>query len=172
MSGSLLINPETQMIEGTVKDLSNWAEGAEWLSRFPNFKPEEVASPDVNIVRVYAPAMSALQKLRDKAGRPLAINSAYRTPARNAAVGGSPTSQHLRGRAFDISLLNAPPVVPSSLLGETVDAWSERQYWGDTLQLWAQELGFTAVGRYDTFIHIDMREPKPSGELYYWDMRT
>jgi len=34
--------------------------------------------------------------------KPLAISSAYRTPAYNRAVGGAPRSQHIYGRALDI----------------------------------------------------------------------
>ena len=40
-----------------------------------------------------------LQPLRDIVRRPLRINSGYRCPALNRAVGGVPTSQHVKGRA-------------------------------------------------------------------------
>ena len=42
-----------------------------------------------------------LQPLRDYYGM-VTINSAFRSPAINKAVGGSSTSQHLRGEAADI----------------------------------------------------------------------
>ena len=42
-----------------------------------------------------------LQPLRDAWG-PLAINSGYRCPEVNKAVGGVPTSQHSRGEAADV----------------------------------------------------------------------
>lgn len=42
-----------------------------------------------------------LQPLRDAWG-PLAINSGYRCPEVNKAVGGVPTSQHGRGEAADV----------------------------------------------------------------------
>lgn len=44
-----------------------------------------------------------LQPLRDIAGVPLHINSGYRCPELNAAVGGTPTSQHVKGEAADIA---------------------------------------------------------------------
>lgn len=42
-----------------------------------------------------------LQPLRDACG-PLAINSGYRCPEVNKAVGGVPTSQHTKGEAADV----------------------------------------------------------------------
>ncbi len=46
---------------------------------------------------------NVLQPLRDAWGKPLAVNSGYRCPALNAAVGGVPTSQHVKGEAADIA---------------------------------------------------------------------
>ena len=46
---------------------------------------------------------NVLQPLRDAWGKPLKVNSGYRCKALNAAVGGVPTSQHLKGEAADIA---------------------------------------------------------------------
>lgn len=46
--------------------------------------------------------LTVLQPLRDAWGEPLHINSGYRCPKLNAAVGGAPTSQHMKGEAADI----------------------------------------------------------------------
>ena len=46
---------------------------------------------------------NVLQPLRDAWGAPLKINSGYRCKALNAAVGGVPTSQHVKGEAADIA---------------------------------------------------------------------
>lgn len=46
---------------------------------------------------------SVLQPLRDAWGKPLKVNSGYRCKALNAAVGGAPTSQHVKGEAADIA---------------------------------------------------------------------
>ncbi len=43
-----------------------------------------------------------IQPLRDAWGEPLAINSGYRCPEVNRAVGGVPTSQHVKGEAADV----------------------------------------------------------------------
>ena len=43
-----------------------------------------------------------LQPLRDAYGKPIKINSGYRSVDVNKAVGGSKTSQHTKGEAVDI----------------------------------------------------------------------
>ena len=44
-----------------------------------------------------------LDPLRDAYGKPIRVNSGYRSPALNAAVNGSKTSQHMKGQAADIT---------------------------------------------------------------------
>lgn len=45
-----------------------------------------------------------LDVIRSHWGQPLLLSSGYRVPALNAAVGGSPTSDHQNGLAVDIKL--------------------------------------------------------------------
>lgn len=47
---------------------------------------------------------NVLQPIRDHFGKPVTINSAFRSPEVNAASGGAPDSQHLLGRAADIEI--------------------------------------------------------------------
>ena len=47
-------------------------------------------------------ATTILQPLRDKYGKPITVTSGYRCKELNKAVGGSATSQHLKGEASDI----------------------------------------------------------------------
>ena len=49
---------------------------------------------------------NVLQPLRDIYGRPIVVNSGYRCPKLNKAVGGSKTSQHTKGQAADITAGN------------------------------------------------------------------
>ena len=42
-------------------------------------------------------------------GKPIIVNSAYRSPAINASVGGKPTSQHVHGCAADIRVPGMTP---------------------------------------------------------------
>ena len=47
---------------------------------------------------------NVLDPLREAWGGPIRVNSGYRCPALNKAVGGSPYSQHQRGEAADITV--------------------------------------------------------------------
>jgi len=113
--------------------------GQSWRERWPNFKPYELCSPDTKSLKVYLPALDALQAVRIAFGKPMNITSAYRTVAHNARVGGVKGSQHVKGRAFDIALA--------------------RKSDGPLLERLAAEKGFVGIGRYGArrFIHIDMR---------------
>jgi len=51
-------------------------------------------------------AQLILQPLRDHLGVPIVINSAYRSLLVNTAVGGSKSSQHMKGQAADIRVPN------------------------------------------------------------------
>ena len=44
------------------------------------------------------------QPLRDHFGKPVRINSGYRSPALNEAIGGSINSQHSKGEALDLEI--------------------------------------------------------------------
>ena len=80
-----------------------------------NFKLEEFAKsetaqrrginnsiPAELIPNIKALCENVLQPLRDAVGVPVKISSGYRCPALNKAVGGSSTSQHMKGEAADI----------------------------------------------------------------------
>ena len=45
-----------------------------------------------------------LDPLREAWGGPVVVNSGYRSPALNAAVGGAPRSRHMYGEAADITV--------------------------------------------------------------------
>lgn len=45
-----------------------------------------------------------LEPVRAHFGKPVQVNSSYRCPALNAAVGGSTTSQHVNGQAVDFEV--------------------------------------------------------------------
>jgi len=88
---------------------------------------------------------SQLQFLRDYTGRPITINSAYRCPDHNAKVGGSKTSQHLLGKAADITIQSLKPAEVFVLIEDLIDM-------GHILQ--------GGLGLYDTFVHYDIRKTK------------
>jgi len=49
-----------------------------------------------------------LQPVREHFGKSVTINSGYRSPESNAAVGGSKTSDHCKGQAADIEIDGVP----------------------------------------------------------------
>ena len=63
---------------------------------------DNTAPGDVK-VRLSTLAEKILDPLRERYGKPIRVNSGYRSPILNKAVGGTPTSQHLRGEAADIT---------------------------------------------------------------------
>ena len=67
--------------------------------------------------------LKVLQPLRDKCGHALHVNSGYRSPELNKAVGGVPTSQHILGEAADIASDN--PIKLARLARDTADIWTE-----------------------------------------------
>lgn len=80
---------------------------------------------------------NTLNFLRDKLERPIIVNSGYRTPAVNKAVGGAKRSLHMQGRAADIR--------------------TEPMYLGVLWKLVEQydaEYGLSEKILYPTFIHI------------------
>jgi len=60
--------------------------------------------PDLaTIRRLRALCKEVLQPIRDQFG-PVTVTSGYRSPELNASIGGSSTSQHMRGEAADIEV--------------------------------------------------------------------
>lgn len=57
-------------------------------------------------VNVTALADAVLDPLREAWGKPIMVNSGYRCAELNRAVGGSPSSQHTKGMAADITTGN------------------------------------------------------------------
>ena len=80
----------------------------------PNFTLEELYTsatanrkginnyPPESMMKHIKELAELLQKIRDKYGYPIHVNSGYRCLALNNAVGGSKTSQHVIGQAADI----------------------------------------------------------------------
>lgn len=124
----------------TIKVYSKAKEGNKKLST--NFRVKEFACTDgSDPIFVDTDLVDVLQKIRTHFGKSVTINSAYRTPTKNKAVGGTTYSQHLYGRAADIKVSGVTP--------KKVAAYAET--------LLKNKGG---IGIYSTFTHIDTRATK------------
>ena len=94
------------------------------------------------------------EALRAIVGAPLVVLSAYRTPEHNASVGGAPRSQHVEGRALDLTCATLQPLA----------LYGRARVLAESLT----EIG--GLGLYDHFIHIDTR-PRVDGRVARWDLR-
>lgn len=107
-----------------------------------NFQVKEFKCNDGSDPIFIAPNLvEVLQKIRTHFGRPVNINSAFRTASYNKKVGGATYSQHLYGTAADI--------VVSGVAPKTVAAYAE------TLLP-----GTGGIGIYADFVHVDVRDVK------------
>ena len=79
-----------------------------------NNKP---ASPGV-VVNLQTLCEKVLQPVRDHFGKPVTVNSGYRCPKLNKAIGSSSKSQHTKGLAADIEI----PGVSNKELAEYIES--------------------------------------------------
>lgn len=85
----------------------------------------------------YYRLLEVLDTIREHFSLPVYINSGYRCPKHNAAVGGVPNSQHVQGTAADIRIKGiAIEAVQDYIRGAFPDV---------------------SIGCYKTFTHIDTR---------------
>lgn len=69
----------------------------------PYFKPVEFTCDGKPCLDKMDPDfLQKLVTLRERCDLPFTLNSSWRSPAKNARVGGASDSMHLRGRAVDI----------------------------------------------------------------------
>lgn len=65
---------------------------------------------DAAVESLKALCENVLEPLRVAIGKPMKVNSGYRAPEVNAAVGGSKTSQHCKGEASDVEVMGMPNI--------------------------------------------------------------
>ncbi len=69
----------------------------------------EIEPTEEQLVNLGRLAKTLLQPIRDQLGRPMVITSGLRPPWLNKAIGGSPNSDHLYGRAADVIVVGMSP---------------------------------------------------------------
>ena len=90
--------------------------------------------------------LEMLDEVRDKFDKPIHINSGFRTPAHNEAVGGTENSSHLKGLAVDINCNTSKDKF--DLVNCLLD------------------VGFNRIGIANTFIHADIDPNKAQGVIW------
>lgn len=104
-----------------------------------NFKVKEFACKDgSDVILIDDLLIVMLQDIRDHFGKPIIINSGYRTPGWNTRVDGEKYSYHMQGKAADI-------VVKDVSAKEVAKYASERFRKGGIIC-------------YTNFVHIDTRQ--------------
>lgn len=87
-------------------------DGDKYIS--PHFRVREFRCKDgSDTILISTELVEVLEKLREKLGCSININSGYRTKSHNKAVGGSATSKHLKGMASDIICIRNGKTVPA-----------------------------------------------------------
>lgn len=130
------------MFDLTVRTYSVKKSGDDRLSS--NFRVKEFASHDgADTVLIDDDLVYILQRIRDRFQRPVTISSGYRTPAYNGLIGGSSSSNHVKGKAADIQVKGVNPAI---------------------VGMYAESLNVGGLGLYayiqGGFCHIDTRSVK------------
>ena len=124
----------------TINAYSKKKDGNKKLST--NFRVREFACSDGSDPIFIAPELvKVLQKVRTHFGKSVTITSAYRTPTRNKAVGGTTYSQHLYGMAADIKVTGVTPKKVAQYVEKLLP-------------------NSGGIGIYSTFTHVDVRKTK------------
>ena len=112
------------------------------------FEYEEFDSPDIqgSGQMMSKELLSKLDMIREEFGKPIHINSGYRTEAHNESVGGKPASSHLKGLAVDI-------------------ACSASRDRFNLVNLFVKH-GITRIGIAKNFIHIDIDGDKDPNVIW------
>ena len=124
----------------TIKVYSKSKDGSKKLSA--NFKVKEFACTDgSDPIFIDSELVTVLQKIRTYFGKSVTITSAYRTPTKNKAVGGTTYSQHLYGKAADIKVSGVSPKKVASYVEKLMPKSG-------------------GIGVYSSFVHVDVRSAK------------
>jgi uncharacterized protein YcbK (DUF882 family) len=90
--------------------------------------------------------LDMIDRARALYGKPIVVNSGFRTKDHNKKVGGVESSSHLKGLAIDVACVT-----------------SKHRFEMLTALL---EVGFNRIGVADTFIHIDVDKNKSQNVIW------
>lgn len=86
--------------------------------------------------------VAALQKIRDVVGKPITVNSGYRSPSYNSRIGGAKNSYHTKAMAADIRVEGFTPMRLASVIERLIAT---------------KDIPAGGLGVYSTFVHYDVR---------------
>ena len=104
-------------------------------------------TPDADSLENLKILAGYLERIRELVGVPLHINSAFRAPKVNQAVGGSPTSSHCMGEAADITApqFGTPQEIAKAIM--------------------ASDIPYDQLIYEGTWLHFGIREPMRNQKL-------
>ena len=115
-----------------------------------HFRVREFASKDgADKVLIDDDLVKLLENIREASGgKSVTINSGYRSPGHNKAVGGVSNSQHVKGTAADIVVADTDPLT----VGQIAEYYLNKK---------------GGIGVYGSFTHVDTRANRSR-----WDQRS
>lgn len=118
-----------------------------------NFSIDEITmgrKTPVKLLWNILPTIRVLQELRNKYGKPIIINSSYRSPSYNRMVGGSKHSLHLEFNAIDFTIEDKAELKSLFL---QLHIWDKEYHFK-----FLPKPGSMGIGFYEgRFIHLDTR---------------
>ena len=109
------------------------------------FESKDGLSTPKNLMPNIQELADNLQVLRDYFGLPISINSGYRSPSHNRSIGGVKNSQHVQGKAADITVSGKSPKEVHQAIENLIAEGKMKQ---------------GGLGLYSTFVHYDIRGTK------------
>jgi len=107
----------------------------------------------VKLTDIFWRHMEMLEKVRMELNQPIIINSGYRCPYHNKKVEGSKGSWHMK---FATDIRPKWPSIRQVSMG--VPEYEEyQQVLVIRLRKIAEDIGFTGIGIYNSFVHLDTR---------------
>ena len=117
------------------------------MSKYFSAKEFRACVPSCSIEQMEPGFLELLDRVREAAGIPLVVNSAYRSPAHEKKMGRKGTSSHCEGKAMDIrcsTSTNRYKIIKAAL-----------------------ECGIRRIGVAKTYIHLDNSETHAQDVI--WD---
>ena len=120
----------------------------DWKKYAPYFKEDEFKCKCCGKVIVDETFLDMLLEARKRDNVPFIINSGYRCPTNNKAVGGKADSDHLKGKGVDIKATDSKTrfaVVRSAI-----------------------NTGFNRIGISKSFVHLGYNEDNPQNVIWLY----